>query len=192
MLQYKINHPRTKRVIDLNKISLVEFSKKTVYFDRPIYVAVALLDISKYIMADFWYNGIKKVFKEDAVLAYTDTDSLVIEFKRENTKELIETHPDLKDRFGETPGKMKVEAWLKWFKVYSPKHYDYEEINGKYKVKSKGVPKSAVKIGDKYVFDHITSKNHQIIKERVVKEIIDEDDKRIEKDGKVYAIGYFD
>jgi hypothetical protein len=113
MLQYKINHPRTKRVIDLNKISLVEFSKKTVYFDRPIYVAVALLDISKYIMADFWYNGIKKVFKEDAMLAYTDTDSLVIEFKRENTKELIETHPDLKDRFGETPGKMKVEAWLK-------------------------------------------------------------------------------
>jgi hypothetical protein len=49
-----------------------------------------------------------------------------------------------------------------------------------------------VKRGNKYVFDHITSKNHQIIKEKVVKEITDEDDKRIEKDGKVYAIGYFD
>jgi hypothetical protein len=54
------------------------------------------------------------------------------------------------------------------------------------------VPKSAVKRGDKYVFNHITSKNHQIIKERVLKEITDEADKRLEKDGKVDAIGYFE
>jgi hypothetical protein len=50
------------------------------------------------------------------------------------------------------------------------------------------VPKSAVKVGDRYVFNHITSKNHQIIKERVIKEITDEDDNKIEKNGKVMSL----
>jgi hypothetical protein len=91
-------------------------------------------------MADFWYNGLKKVFSDDVVLAYNDTDSLIVGFKRDNAAMILETHPELKERFGNIPEKMKVECWLRWFKVYSPKHYDYEDINGKHVDKSKEVP----------------------------------------------------
>jgi hypothetical protein len=144
-------------------------------------------------MADFWYNGLKKVFDNDVVLVYTDTDSLIVGFKRDNAAMILETHPELKERFGNIPEKMKVECWLRWFKVYSPKHYDYEDINGKHVGKSKGVPKSAKQENGKYVFYSLISKNHQIFKERIEKEITDKDDKRIEgEDGKIYAIGYFD
>jgi hypothetical protein len=52
-LEVRINHPRAKQIINLDKISLIELAKRFIYFDRPIYVSVALLDISKYIMADF-------------------------------------------------------------------------------------------------------------------------------------------
>jgi hypothetical protein len=87
---------------------------------------------------------------------------------------------------------MKVECWLQWFKVYSPKHYDYIEANGRRATKSKGVPKSAVMVDGKYEFYSIRSKQHQVVKEKIVKEISDVDDKRVERsDGKLYAIGYF-
>jgi hypothetical protein len=192
-LEVRINHPRAKQIINLDKIALIELAKRSIYFDRPIYVSVALLDISKYIMADFWYNGMKKATGDNVVLAYTNTDSLIVGIREPNAKQIFETHPDLKERFGTTPGKMKVECWLQWFKVYSPKHYDYIEANGRRATKSKGVPKSAVMVDDKYEFYSIRSKQHQVVKEKIVKEISDVDNKRVEgSDGKLYAIGYFD
>jgi hypothetical protein len=110
-LEVRINHPRVKQIINLYKISLIELAKSSIYFDRPIYVSVALLDISKYIMADFWYNGLKKAMGDNVVLAYTDTDSLIVGIREPNAKQIFETHSDLKKRFGTTPGgKMKVEC----------------------------------------------------------------------------------
>jgi hypothetical protein len=124
---------------------------------------------------------------DNVMLAYTDTDSLIVGIREPNAKQIFETHPDLKERFGTTPGgKMKVECWLQWFKVYSSKHYDYIEANGRRATKSKGVPKSAVMVDGKYEFYSIRSKQHQVVKEKIVKEISEG------SDGKLYAIGYFD
>jgi hypothetical protein len=44
----------------------------------------------------------------------------------------------------------------------------------------------------KYEFYSIRSKQHRVVKEKIVKEISDVDDKKVEgSDGKLYAIGYF-
>ena len=49
----------------------------SVYFDKPIYTGIAILDYSKLIMYKFYYNLINKAFPDNLII-FSDTDSLVI------------------------------------------------------------------------------------------------------------------
>ena len=45
--------------------------------NKPIYLGQAVLDISKTLMYEFWYDYIKPMYGDDVKLCYTDTDSFV-------------------------------------------------------------------------------------------------------------------
>ena len=61
--------------------------------NKPIYVGLTVLELSKWLMYDFHYSFIKKHF--DAELLFTDTDSLTYEIKSEDVYEELFKHKHL-------------------------------------------------------------------------------------------------
>ena len=63
-------------IFDRNLIA-IHMKKTEVYFNKPVYVGQAILDLSKTLMFDFHYNYIQRKNKDVAELMFTDTDSLL-------------------------------------------------------------------------------------------------------------------
>ena len=62
----------------------IQMKKIKVKMNKPIYLGMSILDISKTLMYKFWYDYIKPKYKNKAKLYYTDTDSFVIHIKTED------------------------------------------------------------------------------------------------------------
>ena len=62
----------------------IEMKKARVVMDKLIYLGLAVIDISKILMYEFWYDYIKQKYRDKARLCYMDTDSFVIYIKIED------------------------------------------------------------------------------------------------------------
>ena len=65
----------------------IEIKKTKVKVNKPIYLGMSILDISKTLMYEFWYGYIKPKYKDKAKLCHMDTDSFVI---KTFTKEFLQ------------------------------------------------------------------------------------------------------
>ena len=59
----------------------IEMKKTKVKMNKPVYLGMSILDISKTLMYEFWYDYIKPKFGDRAKLCYMDTDNFVIYIK---------------------------------------------------------------------------------------------------------------
>ena len=92
-LTYKLSSkPNLERstIFDENLIAC-HMKKTEVYFNKPIYVGQAILDLSKTLMFDFHYNYIRDKFGDKAELLFTDTDSLMYLIQTEDFYQDINT-----------------------------------------------------------------------------------------------------
>jgi len=81
---------KSRRIISENLVA-IHRRKTEVKLNRPTYVGMCVLDLSKLCMYQFYYDVIKARYNDKAKLLYTDTDSLIIEIESEDiNKDLID------------------------------------------------------------------------------------------------------
>ena len=70
------NYHTTKQFSE--NLLAIEMKKTKVKMNKPVYLGMSILDISKTLMYEFWYDYVKPKYKDKAKLCYMDTDSFVI------------------------------------------------------------------------------------------------------------------
>ena len=151
----------TMKLIDDN-LAIIEMKKVKVKMNKPIYLGLSILDISKITMYEFWYDFIKSKYESNAKLCYMDTDSFVINIKTKDfykdiamdVKERFDTSNYIYDRpllIGvnkKVVGLMKDELGggiITEFVVLRPKAYSYKTNDNIELKKAKGARKCVVK-----------------------------------------------
>ena len=135
--------------------------KETLTLNRPVYIGMTILDLSKTLMYDFHYNYIKKKYGDNAKLLFTDTDSLTYEIQAEdvyqdfwNNKDKFDNsdYPESSPYFDKTNkkviGKFKDEATsipIIEFIGLRSKMYTYLKDNNQVDKKAKGIKKIVIK-----------------------------------------------
>ena len=84
----------THKLFDKDFAAIHEI-KSVLMLNKPIYVGFTVLELSKWMMYDFYYNFIKKNF--NAELLFTDTDSPTYEIKSEDVYNDLYKWKDLFD-----------------------------------------------------------------------------------------------
>ena len=151
------------RTIFCENLTAIHMSKSIILFNKPVYLGMCILDLSKTLMYDFHYSYIKQKYKENAELLFTEADSLMYEITTEDfyknispdADEKFDTSNFEKDLISGIPigvnkkviGMMKDEAGGKQITEFvglRSKLYSFK-IDEKEEKKCKGVKKSEVK-----------------------------------------------
>ena len=65
-------------------LSIIEMRRTKVKMDKPIYLGLPILEISKLLMYEFWYDHMKPKYDDNVKLCYMDTDSFIMNIKTED------------------------------------------------------------------------------------------------------------
>ena len=131
-----VSKPTCKDVISYENYTLIEFYKKEIQYDKPIYLGCTVLELSKLYMYKFFYDVLKPSL-EDINLHYMD--SFILSYSRGNVDN---EHMDLSNldipikTNNKVPGKFKHELGskiLEKFTVLKPKTYSIKNYGAKEK-----------------------------------------------------------
>ena len=135
--------------------------KETLTLNRPAYVGMCILDLSKMLMYDFHCNYIKKKYNNRARLLFTNTDSLTYEIEAEdiykdfwndkdmfNNSDYLESSPYYCNANKKVIGKFKDEACgvpITEFVGLKSKMYSYIKNDEKGGKNAKGIKKNVIR-----------------------------------------------
>ena len=147
-------------------LSMIEMKKTKVKMNKPIYLGLSILEISKILMYEFWYDYIKPKYNDNVRLCYMDTDSFVMHIKindfykdiagdvenRFNTSTYEGNRPLPTGKNKKVIGLMKDELGGKIteFVTLRPKTYSFLTDDGKEDKKAKGTRKCIIKKMSKF------------------------------------------
>ena len=175
--------------LDENLIT-VHMKKTSLCMNKPVYLGMSILDLSKIIMYDFHYNYIKPKYGDKAKLLFTDTDSFLYEIQTEDfykdisgdvnerfdTSEYPEKHPSgiptgLNKK---VLGKFKDEVAgknIKEFVGLRAKLYSFIMDEGKENKRCKGIKREVVE--EKITFEDfkrcLETGKEQLVKQNIIR-----------------------
>ena len=152
-------------------LSITEMKKTKLKMNKPIYLGLSILEISKTLMYEFWYDYMKPKYNDNVKLCYMDMDSFIMNIKTNDFYK--DKSNDVENRFdtsnyevntSETSalarrtlpigknkniiGLMKDELGGKIiteFVTLRPKTYSFLTDDGKENKKAKGTKKCVIK-----------------------------------------------
>ena len=143
-------------------LSIIKMNKTKVKMNKPTYLGLSLLDISKILIYEFWYDYMKPRYNNNVKLCYMDTDSFVMNIKMNDFDKDISN--DVEKRFDmsnyevnrplligknkKVIGLMKDELGgeiITEFATLRPNTYSYLTDDGKEDKKAKGTKKCVIK-----------------------------------------------
>ena len=143
-------------------LSIIEMKKTKVKMNKPIYLGLSILEISKILMYEIWYDYMKPKYDNNVKLCYMDSDSFKMNIEKNYFYKDIAN--DVEDRFDTSNyevnrplpmgknkkviGLMKDELGGKInteFVTLRPKTYSYLTDEGKEDQKAKGTKKFVIK-----------------------------------------------
>ena len=61
--------------------SAIEMKKTEILTNKSVYLGLSMLEVSKILMYEFWYNYVKCKYGRKANLYFMDTDSFIVHIK---------------------------------------------------------------------------------------------------------------
>ena len=76
------NYHTTERFSE--NILAIEMKKTKVKMNKPVYLGLSILEITKTLVYEIWYDYMKPKYGDDVKLCYMDTDSFIMHIKTED------------------------------------------------------------------------------------------------------------
>ena len=144
-------------------LSIIQMKKTKVKMNKAIYFGLSMLEISKILMYELWYDYMKPKYNDNVRLCYMDTDSFIMNIKTNDFYKDISD--DVDNRFDTSKyevkrpllmekknkkviGLMKDELGgeiITEFVTLRPKTYSYLTDDSKEEKKAKGTKKCVIK-----------------------------------------------
>ena len=141
--------------------SIIEMKKTKIKMNKPIYLGLSILEISKILIYEFWYDYMKTKYNGNVKLCYMDTDNFVMYIKTNDFYKDISNDVECKfdtsnyitnrllpiGKNKKVIGLMKDELGgeiITEFTALRPKTYSYLTDNDKTDKKTKGTKKCTI------------------------------------------------
>ena len=95
-----------------NDMAGIHMRKTKLVLNKPVYTGMTILENSKILMYEFFYNHLKARHRQECQLVYIDTDSLILNIKTENVYKGMQEY-----------------SWLYDTSNYPKDHQLYNDIN---------------------------------------------------------------
>ena len=75
---YLVSEPNYHTKFFTENLLATEMKKTEILMNKPVHLGLSILELSKILRCEFWYDYVKQKYGEKGKLCYMDTDSFIL------------------------------------------------------------------------------------------------------------------